>query len=206
METYYNSTLVGISLLLAIFASFVALSLASRIPHLKDESVWYWGIGGAISMGMGIWAMHFVGMLALHLPIPVSYDIPLTIFSAVKAIAASAIALYLVRKGVEKQWVHIAAALFMALGIAGMHYMGMAAMNMSPPIQYDPFLFSISIAIAIVASFFALKLSFSAGEEEQRSLFSQSKGYAALFMGVAIAGMHYTGIAAANFSPDAYCT
>jgi len=206
MESSYNYMLVAVSLLLAVFASFVALSLASRITHVEERSVWYWGIGGAVSMGLGIWAMHFVGMLAFHLPIPVSYDIWLTVLSAAMAIAASATALFIVRNGIEKQWALTLATLFMAAGIAGMHYTGMAAMNMSPPIQYDPFLISVSIVIAIAAAYFALKLSFSAGEDGNFSIFSRSRGAAASFMGVAIAGMHYTGMAAAYFSPDSFCT
>lgn len=206
METSYNYILVGISLLLAVFASFIALSLASRIPHIKGPRVWYWNIGGAISMGMGIWSMHFVGMLAMHLPITIIYDTTLTIISVMMSVAASGLALYIVRKGLRNQWVHFISTMVMASGIVGMHYTGMAAMKMTPPIQYDPFIVSISISIAIIASYFALKLSFSAGDDRSLTPFSSSRLKASLMMGIAIAGMHYTGMVAANISANAYCS
>lgn len=183
----------------------VSLSLASRIPHVKESSLWYWGLGGSISMGLGIWSMHFVGMLAFHLPITVSYDIWLTVLSAIMAICASALALYTARVVKNSHWGLVAATLFMASGIAGMHYTGMAAMKMVPAIDYDPFLVSISIAIGIYASYFALKLGFSDDDNDQFSIFTLSKILASTFMGAAIAGMHYVGMAAANIAPNAYC-
>ena len=206
MEPTYNTALVWGSLLLAVFASFVGLSLASRIPHVKKRSLWYWGFAGSVSMGLGIWAMHFVGMLAFHLSISVSYDIWLTALSAAMGIGASALSIFIARIGKESEWTLIIATLLMATGIAGMHYTGMAAMKMAPPIQYDAFLVSVSISIAIVASYVALKLGFRAGEDDSFSIFCLSKVFASTFMGIAIAGMHYVGMAAANFSPDSYCT
>lgn len=206
MEPTYNVALVWGSLVLAVFASFVGLSLASRIPHVKDRFLWYWGLSGSVSMGLGIWAMHFVGMLAFHLSIPVSYDIGLTALSAVMAICTSALALYTARTGKESEWAFIIATLLMATGIAGMHYTGIAAMKMAPPIQYDAFLVLVSLSIAIVASYVALKLGFSVGKEDSFSIFSRSRVFAATIMGIGIAGMHYVGMAAANFSPDSYCT
>jgi len=150
--------------------------------------------------------MHFVGMLAFHLSIPVSYDIWLTILSAAMAIGASALSLFIARIGKESEWAFILATLLMATGIAGMHYTGMAAMKMAPPIQYDAFLVSVSISIAIVASYVALKLGFRVGDDDSVSIFSLSKVFASTFMGIAIAGMHYVGMAAANFPAGSYCT
>jgi diguanylate cyclase (GGDEF)-like protein/PAS domain S-box-containing protein len=150
--------------------------------------------------------MHFVGMLAFHLPIQVIYDTTLTIASIFMTIFASGLALYIVRKGLRNQWVHLISTLVMATGIVGMHYTGMTAMMLSPPIVYDPFMVSVSIAIAILASYFAIQLSFSAGDNDALSPFSRSRAIASVMMGIAITGMHYSGMAAASFPDGALCT
>lgn len=205
MDITYDKWLVALSLLLAIGASFVALCLAARIPHISSKKLWYWLGGGAVSMGLGIWSMHFVGMLAFHLPIPVAYDLNLTLLSIVLAIIASAFSLYVVRNGIQGLWSLIFSAGLMGGGIAGMHYTGMAALKMSPPIQYTPSLFVASILIAFFASFFALKLAFSSNQDQSQRLLSEERMSASILMGGAIAGMHYTGMSAAIFSPNSFC-
>ncbi len=205
MEATYNNWLVALSLVLATGASFIALSLAARIPHIHKSTLWYWLTGGAVSMGLGIWSMHFVGMLAFHLPIPLAYDIELTLLSIVLGIMASGFSLYVVRNGIKDNIALLVSALLMGSGIAGMHYTGMAALRMSPPIEYDPILFIASLLIAFAASFFALKLCFSAGERDLVKMLGLERLTASVIMGAAIAGMHYTGMTAAIFSPDAVC-
>lgn len=204
MDYFYDYGLVTLSFVLAVIASFSALGLASRIPHINRGKVPRWLVGGAVAMGIGIWSMHFVGMLAFHLPIPLAYDPGITALSVIIAILSSAFSLYLVRNGIHSQGGLLFSAGLMGLGITGMHYTGMAALKMSPPIDYDPFLVIVSFLIAFFASLFAIRFSFS-HDSSTPLLFSKRNLGAATLMGVAIAGMHYTGMAAANFSPDSLC-
>lgn len=207
MNVSYNYWLVLLSLVLAVGASYAALSIAARIPHLKSQLLWLWMSGGAISMGLAIWSMHFVGMLAFHIDTPLAYDASLTILSIVYAVAATAIALLIVRSGYRNIFSLLAATLFMGSGIAAMHYTGMAALKMFPAIIYDEFLFVVSLMIAYVASFVALRLFFIEADDSvgAHTLYSRRRLVAAVLMGVAIAGMHYTAMEAAIFAPDAVC-
>lgn len=204
MSFFYEPWLVALSCVLAVLASYTALSLAARVPHVEQAKAWWWLGGGAIGMGIGIWAMHFVGMLAFHLPIPVAYDIPMTIASVMMAITASGFALYLIRHGIQRWRSLFSSALLMGSGIAAMHYTGMAALRMSPAIQYDPATVALSLLIAFGASLFALKLAFH-HQEAEPTLFSAKQALSALLMGAAIAGMHYVGMGAAHFAPDSVC-
>jgi len=136
----YDSLLIVLSIAVAIIASYVALDLASRVAaSLGSKAARYWLIGGAISMGTGIWSMHFIGMLAFRLPIPMSYHIPTTLLSLLIAVLVSGFALYTVSHGTLSIPRLLGAGLLMGMGIAAMHYTGMAAMQMQPPIGYDPF-------------------------------------------------------------------
>jgi len=204
MDYYYDYGLVALSFALAVIASFSALGLASRIPHICRKKVPAWFVGGAIAMGLGIWSMHFVGMLAFHLPIPLAYDQAITTLSILIAILSSAFSLYLVRNGIRSRSGLIFSGGLMGLGIAGMHYTGMAALKMSPAIEYDPVLVIVSILIAVFASLFAIRFSFS-HPTSTPLLFSKRNLSASLLMGMAIAGMHYTGMAAADFPIDSLC-
>ncbi|MFP5340622.1 MAG: EAL domain-containing protein, partial [Gammaproteobacteria bacterium] len=156
-------------------------------------------------MGIGIWSMHFIGMLALRLPIPMSYDIPVTLASLLIAIVVSGFALHTASHSALGLRRLLVAGVLMGLGIASMHYVGMAAMDMQPPIRYEPLLFTLSIAIAIGASIAALWIAFQLHSGASRKGFAV-RSASALIMGAAIAGMHYTGMAAAVFAPDSICT
>ncbi|MGB9107740.1 MAG: MHYT domain-containing protein, partial [Telluria sp.] len=157
---HYETPLVLVSIVVAIVASYAALSLAGRVSESRGRAVLAWVVGGAIAMGSGIWAMHFVGMLAFRLPIPIAYDLPLTLASLLLPIAASCLALWQVSRA-ELGPVRLAvSALVMGVGINAMHYTGMAAMRMEPGIVYDPWLFALSVAIAIAASGLALWIAF----------------------------------------------
>jgi len=200
----YSYWLVMLSVLVATLASYAALDLASRITAAKGRaSRRLWLLGGAFSMGTGIWSMHFIGMLAFSLPVPMGYDVPVTLLSMVIAIVVSGFALYTVSQ--EKLALRnlLIGGVLMGLGIAAMHYTGMAAMQTSPPIQYDPLLFIASIVIAIVASLAALAIAFALRTDSVWMIYA--KYVAALIMGIAITGMHYTAMAAANFAPDTIC-
>ena len=203
----YNSFLVLLSILVAIFVSYTALSLAARVARAKDGSAntGLWVAGGALAMGCGIWSMHFIGMLAFSLPIPLTYDIGLTVASLVIAIAISGFALT-VASSPEINLVQLSvAAVIMGAGISGMHYSGMAAIDLLPQITYEPLLFIASIVIAIAASFAALWLFFQLRNAQSLTMKLARVG-AAFAMGFAISGMHYTGMAASQFSPRSFCT
>jgi diguanylate cyclase (GGDEF)-like protein/PAS domain S-box-containing protein len=206
MTGTYDIWLVGLSILVAVIASYVALDLASRVVASQgSKAARYWLVGGAISMGTGIWSMHFIGMLAFRLPIPMSYNIPITLISLLIAALVSGFALNTVSHGALSVRRLLVAGLLMGIGIASMHYTGMAAMELDPPIRYDPLLFSASVLIAIAASVVALWIAFQLRSETILSAFWTKLG-SALVMGAAVAGMHYTGMTAANFAPNTVCS
>jgi len=201
---HYETPLVLISILVAIAASYAALSLAGRVSESRGRAVAAWIVGGAIAMGSGIWAMHFVGMLAFRLPIPIAFDLPLTLASLLLPVAASCLALWQVSRA-ELGPVRLAvSAVLMGIGINAMHYTGMAAMRMEPGIVYDPWLFALSVAIAIGASGLALWIAFRL-RHNAPNVWLPRVG-ASVVMGGAIVGMHYTGMAAASFPLDSVCT
>src|SRR5687767_6320346 len=204
MIATYNYWLVFVSLLVAILASYTALDLATRIKASRGSAARTWLVGGAFSMGVGIWSMHFVGMLAFHLPIPMGYDVPITLLSMLIAILVSGFALYIVSRDTLSARNLIVGGVLMGLGICAMHYTGMAAMETYPPITYDPLLFAASVAIAIAAAFAALWIAFTLRGAAGRTRYSM-RLVAAITMGFAITGMHYTGMAAAQFQPDTIC-
>ena len=199
----YSSSLVLISLCVAILASYTALDLAGRIATAKGRAVYLWMGGGALAMGIGIWSMHFIGMLAFELPIELGYDLGLTALSLLIAVLSAGFALWLVSQPRLSCPQVGLGALFMGTGIACMHYTGMAALQMLPGIDYDPTLFGASLAIAVGASAAALWIAFRL--RRQTPYVRQIRGAAAVLMGVAIVGMHYTGMAAANFPEGSYC-
>ncbi len=144
MNGSYSYWLVVGSVIVAVLASYTALDLATRITASRGRNARLWLLGGAFSMGTGIWSMHFIGMLAFSLPIPMGYDVPMTLLSMLIAIVVSGFALFMVSRD-NLAWQNLLlGAVLMGLGIASMHYTGMAAMQTSPPIQYDPLLFAAS--------------------------------------------------------------
>ncbi|MBF8658982.1 putative bifunctional diguanylate cyclase/phosphodiesterase [Pseudomonas putida] len=199
----YSSSLVLISLCVAILASYTALDLAGRIATARGYAASLWRIGGALAMGTGIWSMHFVGMLALQLPIELGYDLTLTACSLLIAVLSSGFALWLVSQPSLPALQLALGALIMGAGIASMHYTGMAALRMTPGIDYDPSLFLASLLIAVGASAAALWIAFRL--RRQTPYVRQIRGLAAVLMGIAIVGMHYTGMAAAGFPQGSFC-
>jgi PAS domain S-box-containing protein len=197
----YDYRLVAISVLIAMLASYAALDLAGRVTSSRGFARTLWLHAGAIAMGFGIWSMHYIGMLAFRLPILVQYDWPTVLVSLVAAILASGIALLVVSR--EKMGMARAAigSVLMGGGIASMHYVGMAAMRMPAVCHYSHGLVALSIAFAIIISFVALSLTFRLRSE--RAGWSLWKALSAGVMGAAIPVMHYTGMAAASFSPSA---
>ncbi|WP_427914608.1 MHYT domain-containing protein [Ramlibacter sp. MMS24-I3-19] len=197
LEGNYDVPLVLISVLVAVLASYAALALAERVHHVAQGAVRSWVTGGGFAMGSGIWAMHFVGMLAFRLPVPLGYDPQLTLVSWLLPVVASSAALWQVSlPQVTRRHLAISAVL-LALGISAMHFVGMAALRMQPAIVWTPWLVVMSVLLALGAAAASLWIAFrlrDSGEQAWRT-----RTVAALVMGLAIAGMHYTGMAAANF-------
>ncbi len=195
----YDYRLVALSVVLAIFASYAALDLAGRVTAAQGWVRAIWLSGGASAMGLGIWAMHYVGMLALTMPMPLSYHLPTVLLSLFAAIAASGVALFVVSRAKMSVGQGIAGSVVMGAGIAAMHYVGMAAMRCPAVIVYDRRIVALSIALAIVISLVALHLGFRLRDEIRTS---RRKVISALVMGSAVPLMHYTGMWAASFHPS----
>ncbi|MEO7913111.1 MAG: MHYT domain-containing protein, partial [Roseiflexaceae bacterium] len=197
----YDLRLVAVSYVVAVIASYAALDLAGRVTATRGYARTLWLIGGAVTMGLGIWTMHFIGMLALQLAMPMVYNIPLVIVSFLIAVAASGFALFMASRPTLATRSLLAGGLCLGLGIAAMHYTGMAAMDLDGTIQYRPLVVGASILVAISTAVVALWLAF-----QLRSLQGTVGGWIARklgsagVMGAAIAGMHYTGMAAATFT------
>ena len=197
---HHDPKLVVLSVTVAVIASYAALDLAARVSVRRGRAAWLWLLGGAGVMGTGIWSMHFIGMLALQLGGPVAYDGPINAASWLIAVLASGVALLVVRRPALTRSSLAGGGLVMGLGIAGMHYTGMAAMRVSPPIEYDLSLVAASVGIAFVASLAALSLSFRLRRRYSRGAVFAKLG-SALLLGLGVAAMHYTGMAAAHFAP-----
>ncbi|WP_426198957.1 putative bifunctional diguanylate cyclase/phosphodiesterase [Pseudomonas sp. DC3200b2] len=199
----YSPALVLASFLVAMLASYTALDLAGRIASATGRSAYLWMLGGSLAMGVGIWSMHFIGMLAFSLPIELGYDLGITVLSLLIAVGSSGFALWLVGQP-SLPWPRLACgALILGAGVAAMHYTGMAAMRMMPGIVYDPALFILSLMIAIGASAAALIIAYRL--RRHTPYVRVARAGAAVIMGLAIVGMHYTGMAAARFPDGSYC-
>lgn len=203
MTGSYSFSLVAASYLVAVIASFVALDMAARVSASQGRGARIWVFGGGVAMGFGIWSMHFIGMLAFRLPIPQGFELAETLLSMLVAIVSSSYALWVVSAETMPRQQLLVGSLIMGGGIALMHYIGMAAMHMEPGIDYDPLWFAASIFIAVAAAGAALWIAFRLRSESRSNL--RLRLLAALVMALAIVGMHYTGMAAAQFSAGSIC-
>jgi NO-binding membrane sensor protein with MHYT domain/two-component sensor histidine kinase len=188
--------LVALSILVACFASYTALDLSGNVGTARGFARRAWLVAAAITMGGGIWAMHFVAMLAFMMPIPMSYDIGLTALSLVVAMFVTGVGFYVISRQSGSPLRLVLSGIFMGLGIAAMHYTGMAAMQGHAELSYDPIFVALSLVIAIGASTVALWLAFRTTDLGQKLA-------AAVVMGLAISGMHYTAMGAAIFTAHA---
>ncbi len=201
MAGSYDYRLVALSVFIAMMASHAALDLAGRVTSARGRFRYLWLSGGAIAMGTGIWSMHYIGMLAFRLPVPVLYDWPTVLLSLLAAIFASAVALFVVsreRMGFSRA---VAGSIFMGGGIASMHYIGMEAMRLPAMCAYSSGLVIVSVVLAVVISLVALWLAFYFRSET--ASFGWRKIASAVVMGAAIPVMHYTGMAAVSFNSRA---
>lgn len=201
----YDPKLVLLSLLVAIFASWMGLQIAGQARQQTRQRTLFL-FTGSLALGAGVWAMHFIGMLAFNLCTQVDYDPMITILSNLPSIGASYVALSLIARERIGTGSLVAGGVLVGAGIGAMHYAGMAGMQMSLDLRYDPFTFGLSIVVAVVLATLALWVRF--GLSRLQNL-SEGKRLllAAIVMGCAITGMHYTGMAAARFvgtvDPDA---
>src|SRR5712691_4682472 len=196
----YNYALVALSVLIAMFASYAALDLAGRVTAAGGWTRAVWLLGGAGAMGTGIWAMHYIGMLAFILPIPVAYHWPTVLLSLLAAILASVVALGVVSRQKMGAFRALAGSVLMGAGISSMHYIGMAAMRLPAVHQFNSFLVILSVVFAVLISLAALWITFHFRDEKKGIGWEKLAG--AVVMGAAIPVMHYTGMAAASFTPS----
>lgn len=190
----YDPKLVVLSVCIAIFAALAALDVADRARLAETIlSRLAWLALGALAMGGGIWAMHFIGMLALQLPCSVNYDAAITYWSMLPGILASAVAIDVIRHAHPSQLRLISGSLLLGAGIGTMHYTGMAAMRIDGLVRYNPQLFFLSIVVAVVLAFLALQIRYRVKSRRWRV------PVAATVMGCAVSGMHYTAMAATYF-------
>jgi len=194
----YNYALVALSVLIAMFASYAALYLAGRVSAANGWNRAVWLLGGACAMGTGIWSMHYIGMLAFILPVPVAYDWPTVLLSLFAAILASVVALGVVSRQKMGWFRALAGSVLMGAGIASMHYIGMAAMRLPAICRFNSFLVVLSVVFAVLISLAALWITFHFRDGKTGVGWDKLSG--AVVMGAAIPVMHYTGMAAASFT------
>ena len=196
---FYDGRLVFLSIVIAILAAYAALDLAGRITAAHGWVRAVWLAGGAFALGIGIWAMHYIGMEALHLPVAVAYHWPTVVLSMVAAVAASAVALFVVSRE-RMGWMAVGCgAVLMGSGIAAMHYVGMEAMRLPAMCSYSYGMVGLSVVLAVGISAVALWISFALRGDKKG--FNWRKSGAAVVMGLAIPVMHYVGMAAVSFYP-----
>jgi PAS domain S-box-containing protein len=196
----YNYGLVGLSFVIAAMASYAAFNLAGRIAAYKDNRRFGWLAGGAIAMGIGIWSMHYTGMLAFNLSVPIAYHVPMVLLSLAASIVGAAVALLIVAgERLSLQQLSLG-GLAMGGAIGTMHYIGMAAMRGHMMHHYAAPLVLLSILVAVAFSCLALGLMFYFGRPQHVS--GWLKFLAAAVMGSGIASMHYTAMAAVTFTPS----
>ena len=200
MAGSYNFPLVALSVFVAMSASYVALDLAERVTATRGSAQLAWLLGGAAAMGTGIWSMHFTGMLAFRLSVPVKYHWPTVVLAFVIAATSSAVSLYVVSRPKLTFARTIASGIVMGLGIAVMHYTGMAAMRMAATTRFDPWTVTLSVLLAILNSIAGLRLAFRFRAETRTIVWRKIGG--GLVVGAAIWIMHYTGMSAARFIPS----
>lgn len=199
----WDPVLIAISYLVAFIASFVALDSAGKIPLSSRKAALFWRIAGGVTLGIGIWSMHFIGMLSMQMPMMMSYDLWLTLASLGVAVIASATALNIAVAGKKLSPLRlILATAILSAGVVSMHYIGMAALMLDGSIIWDSRLVGLSVVIAVVASGTALWLAFRLRDKHKGVFINRI--LAAFVMGAAICAMHYTGMSAAQFQEMAH--
>lgn len=204
LPTSYDGVAVLLSVFIAVFASYLALDLARRVRRQDRIGRTIWTAGGALVLGTGIWSMHFIGMLGFSLPVALGYDAAVTAWSWLAAVGVSTLALLIAARDSLGRTMLAGGSLVMGAGISAMHYIGMGALQIAPGIVWNGWLVAASVLIAVGASAVALLIFF--GIRRLSGAWARlAQGGAAVVMGVAISGMHYTGMAAAGFPQGSVC-
>ncbi len=200
----YNWALVLLSYLVAALGGYAFLQFARRIAELRDSGErWAWMAGGALAMGAGIWAMHFIGMLAHVLPIPVTYDASLTALSVLPAVLGAGVALHVMARPDMSTTRLVLGGTLMGAGIGAMHYTGMSAMELNALVRYDPTLFGASIVVAVALSIAALEARRLLSRLGNRGIGRAQDVVGALILGFAVSAMHYTAMVSTFCLPGA---
>ncbi|HSY37128.1 MAG TPA: response regulator [Acidobacteriaceae bacterium] len=195
----YDYRLVALSVVIAILAAYAALDLTGRVTATRGHLRILWLSGGAFAMGIGIWSMHYIGMLAFRMPVAVAYDWPTVLLSLLAAVLASGVALFVVSRNTMGIASAAAGSIVMGGGIAAMHYIGMEAMRLPAMCMYATWIVVLSVVLAVIISFAALWVAFRSRNDT--ASWSWQKSGTALLMGLAIPTMHYVGMAAVSFTP-----
>ena len=194
---YYDYRLVALSIAIAILAAYAAVDLSGRMTVAHGRSRLAWLCGGAFALGIGIWSMHYMGMEAFRLPVPVRYDWPTVLLSMVAAILSSAVTLFVVTQASLTTPAALVGSVLMGGGIASMHYIGMFAMRLPAICVYSRGVVALSIFLGVVISYIAIRLTFAVRDEQSHWGWRKSRN--ALLMGLAIPVVHYVGMAAVTF-------
>jgi diguanylate cyclase (GGDEF)-like protein/PAS domain S-box-containing protein len=202
LDKSYDPFLIVLSIIIAIISSFTAFGSSERI-HACTSRVQkiLWGLFGAISMGTGIWAMHFIGSLALQLPGAVSYKLNISLISVLPAILASSAVLWLMNKAEFELKRLLLCGLLLGLGMSAMHFIGMSAMVLNAKMVYIKSFFMLSIMVAVILATMSLKIKFEASLHNRYQFFNKQQGISSVIMGFAVSGMHYTAMYAVAFIP-----
>lgn len=192
----YNPILISLSIVVVLISAYIALNISGMLFATVGKVRIKWILLGALVMGLGIWSMHFIGMLASHLSLEITYHTPLVIASIIPALAASGIAFAITSKPHVRKTEVLAGAVLITTGIVSMHHLGMASMQLQATIQYDPLLSGLSVVVALAASLLAMFLLFCSRD---RHGFFWLKAASALLIAIGVSGMHYIGMAAASF-------
>ena len=203
MNGSYNFALVAVSVLLAVLSAYVLLALGSRVAAARGRFRTAWLAGGSVAAGVGIWSMHFVGMLAFRLPVPMAYDVPLVLLSAMVAVASAAVALWVGGRPAPGPGPLAMAAGTLAMGAAlvGMHVVGMAGLRVPAHVHLRPALLVASCALAGASAWAAIRLAVHFRGDESPPP-RRRKLLGAAVVGGGIAAMHYLAMAAARFQPS----
>lgn len=197
MPGYYDVSTVMLSFFIAVITGFVTFEVIDHARHSSRPPLWT--TTGGLTLGLGIWSVHFIGMLAWHPPFPLYYTLRNTLFSIVLSGAASAFALYLTTLGDNRAFRnHLVGAFVIGLGIFSMHYVGMDALHFSLAPMWDPTWVAISLMIAIAASWGAL---FLLHRGRAHALGIRAKIGGSICLGAAICGMHYSGMYSMMLQP-----
>lgn len=197
----YDPVLIFISIIVVLISAFIALNISGMLFATVGKARIKWILLGALVMGLGIWSMHFIGMLAAHISLNMAYDMPLVIISIAPALFASGIAFAIISKPQVRKTEVLAGAVLITAGIVAMHHTGMAALQMQDTVQYDPLLWSLSVLVALISSLLAMFLLYYS---RNRHGFFWLKSASAALMALGTFGMHYIGMAAASFKADDY--